>query len=71
MLLYDGYATLCICRDPQNFTAQRVNLKDFPGGPGAPNAGGLSSISGQGTRSHMLELRARMMQLKIDLTCCN
>ncbi|TEA33101.1 hypothetical protein DBR06_SOUSAS18610013, partial [Sousa chinensis] len=30
-----------------------------------PNAGGPGSISGQGTRSHMLQLRVRMLQLKI------
>ena len=30
----------------------------------APNAGGLGSIPGQGTRSHMPQLRARMPQLK-------
>ena len=29
----------------------------------APNAGSLGSISGQGTRSHMLQLRVRMPQL--------
>ena len=31
----------------------------------APNAGDQGSIPGQGTRSHMLQLRARMPQLKI------
>ena len=30
-----------------------------------PNAGGPSSIAGQGTRSHMLQLRVCMLQLKI------
>ena len=30
----------------------------------APNAGGLGSIPGQGTRSHMLQLGARMLQLR-------
>ena len=30
----------------------------------APNTGGLGSIPGQGTRSHMSQLRARMPQLK-------
>ena len=30
----------------------------------APNAGGLGSISAQGTRSHMLQLRVHMPQLK-------
>ena len=29
----------------------------------APNAGGLSSILGPGTRSHMLQLRVQMPQL--------
>ena len=39
-----------------------MNSVDFPGGPVAklcaPNARGLGSIPGQGTRSHMLQLRA-------------
>ena len=30
----------------------------------APNAGGPGSIPGQGTRSRMLQLKARMLQLK-------
>ena len=30
-----------------------------------PNAGGLGSIPGQGTRSHMLQRRIRALQLKI------
>ena len=30
-----------------------------------PNSGGLGSIPGQGTRSHMPQLRVRMPQLKI------
>ena len=30
----------------------------------APNAVGLGSIPGQGTRSHMQELRVRMLQLR-------
>ncbi|TEA36668.1 hypothetical protein DBR06_SOUSAS310070, partial [Sousa chinensis] len=29
-----------------------------------PNAGGPGSIPGQGTRSHMLQLRVHMLQLK-------
>ncbi|TEA37609.1 hypothetical protein DBR06_SOUSAS5310036, partial [Sousa chinensis] len=29
-----------------------------------PNAGGLGSIPGQGTRSHTSQLRVRMLQLK-------
>ncbi|TEA34995.1 hypothetical protein DBR06_SOUSAS9710069, partial [Sousa chinensis] len=44
----------------------------------APNAGGPGLISGQGTRSHMLQLRVCMLQLKIlhaatkkDPMCCN
>ena len=42
-----------------------------------PNAGGPGSIPGEGTRSHMLQLRVRMPQLKDpacgneDPTCCN
>ena len=31
----------------------------------APNAGGPGSIPGQGTKSHMLQLRVRMPQLKV------
>ena len=31
----------------------------------APNAGSLGSIPGQGTRSHMPQLRVHMPQLKI------
>ncbi|TEA29726.1 hypothetical protein DBR06_SOUSAS510336, partial [Sousa chinensis] len=33
-----------------------------------PNAGGSGSIPGQGTRSHMLQLKVRMPQLKIPHT---
>ncbi|TEA37484.1 hypothetical protein DBR06_SOUSAS8810006, partial [Sousa chinensis] len=42
-----------------------------------PNAGGPGSIPGQGTRSHMPQLRVLMLQLKIphaatkDPACCN
>ena len=32
----------------------------------APNAGGLGLISGQGTRSHMLQLRVHMLQQKLQ-----
>ena len=31
----------------------------------APNAGGLGSIPGQGTRSHMPQVRVRMPQLRV------
>ncbi|TEA35757.1 hypothetical protein DBR06_SOUSAS1110115, partial [Sousa chinensis] len=31
----------------------------------APNTGGMGSIPGQGTRSHMPQLRVRMPQFKI------
>ena len=50
---------------------QEMPLKDFPGGPVAKTlhsqSRGLSSIPGQGTRSHMLQLlvRVHMPQLKI------
>ena len=54
---------------------------DVPCGPvakiQAPDAGSLSSISGQETRSHMPQIRACKLQLKIphvvtkDLTCHN
>ena len=50
------------------FSFKKLYLWDFPGGPvariHAPNAGGLGSIPGQGTRSHMSQLRVRMLQLK-------
>ena len=36
----------------------------------APNAVGQGSIPGQGTKSHVLELRGCMLQLK-DPACCN
>ena len=32
-----------------------------------PNAGGPGSIPGQGTRSHMPQLRARMLQLRAHM----
>ena len=43
-----------------------------------PSAGGLGSILGQGTKSHMLQLRVRVPQLNIlhaaikikDIACC-
>ena len=35
---------------------------------GATNAGGLGSIPGQGNRSHMLQLRFGMPQLKVSYT---
>ena len=43
---------------------------DFPGGPGGvaktlPNAGGTSSIPGQGIRFHMPQPRVYMLQLKM------
>ena len=37
----------------------------------AKNAGGLGSILGQGTISHMLQLRVCMPQLKIPHIDCN
>ena len=41
---------------------------DFPGGPVAKTLGsqcrGLGSIPGQGTRSHILQLRVHTLQLK-------
>ena len=38
----------------------------------SPSAGDPGSIPGQGTRSHMLQLRAHMLQLKLlcATTCC-
>lgn len=54
--------------------------KDFAGGPVAktPNSGCQGWIPGQATRSHMLQLRVPMLQLKIPYTvtkkdsqCCN
>ena len=41
-------------------------MKGFPGGQDcASNAGGASSIPGQGTRPHMPQLRVCLWQLKI------
>ena len=56
------------CKDPRDFV-QSVDLQDFPGGPVAktmhgPNARGLGSIPGQGTRSHMPQLRVCMPQIR-------
>ena len=36
----------------------------------APNAQGLGSIPGQGTRSHLLQLRVHLLRLK-DPVCCS
>ena len=36
---------------------------------GAPHAGGMGSIPGQGTRSHMLQLRVRMLQGRLKILC--
>ena len=45
-------------------------LRDFPGVEGqrlhAPNVGAWGSIPGQGTRSHMTQLRVLMLQLKLS-----
>ena len=54
-------------------THWKGDMKDFPGGPAlarlwAPKAGGPGLIPGQGTRSHMLQLRVHMPQLKISYT---
>ena len=53
--------------------SERVD-RDFPGSPvartQAPNAVGTRSIPGQGTRSHMVQLRVRVSQSQ-DLTCHN
>ena len=46
-----------------------IRSQRFPGGQGlrlyTPNAGGLGSIPGQGSRSHMLQLRVYMLRLKV------
>ena len=48
---------------------KRHSFWHFPRGPvvrlSAPTAGGLGSIPGQGTRSHMPQLRVYMQKLKI------
>ena len=42
------------------------NKKVFPAGESfAPKAGDLGSVPGQGTRSHMLQLRVCMLRLRI------
>ena len=46
----------------------KMQWKDFPGGPVSktPNAGGPGWIPGQGTtRSHVPQLKVRMLQIKI------
>ena len=46
-----------------------IRSQRLPGGQGlrlyTPNAGGLGSIPGQGSRSHMLQLRVYMLRLKV------
>ena len=46
-----------------------TNIQGFPDGPWlrlfAPNAGGLGLSPGQGTRSHMWQLRVHMLQLNL------
>ena len=55
---------------PGGASVKELTCWDFPGGPGvrlhAPNAGSLGLISGQGTRSHMLQLRVHMLQQKLQ-----
>ena len=47
---------------------KKLEIEDFSASPvlrfHAPNAGGPSLIPGQGTRSHIPQLRVRMLQLK-------
>ena len=51
-----------------NFHSNRRRTWDFPGGPAArtpaTNTGGRGSIPGQGTGSHMPQLRVCMLQLR-------
>ena len=42
-----------------------MNFRDFPGGPVAKTPRSQCKGPGQGTRSHMPQLRVRMPQLKI------
>ena len=54
-----------------NFHCKRQRTWDFPGGPVArtpvPNAGGLDSIPGQGTGSHMPQLGVLRLQLRAGI----
>ena len=47
---------VCVC-----WGGMHLRMRDFPGGPEAKaptsNAGGPGSVLGQGTRSHMLQLK--------------
>ena len=74
-----GFLTISILRKNQDSNLSvsgcfRLSIythiyRDFPGGSvaktPASNAGGLSSIPGQGTRSHMMQVRVRILQLKM------
>ena len=52
-------ATICIRHDRTSLVVQCPRLC-------LPNKGGLDSIPGQGTRSHMLQLRVCMLQKKTE-----
>ena len=55
-------------QNPCHNWSKRLKGREFPGGSSVrlqePNAGGLASIPGQGTRSYMSQLRVHMLQLK-------
>ena len=70
--------SLMACSQPSlKASVENVQERDFPGGSGArtpctPNAGGLGSISGQGTRSHIATARSLHTAMNIeDPPCCN
>ena len=54
---------------------KKTTTKDFPvvpvGSLYALNAGALGLTPGQGTRSHMPQLRVCILKRRQDLRCCN
>ena len=54
-------------KSPTKNLATEILRRDFPGGSvvQTPTEDGLRSIPDQGTRSHTLQLRVLMLQLKI------
>jgi len=58
-----------------NVHQKREKRENFTGGPmtrlWAPNVGSPGSIPGQGTRCHMLQLRAGMPQGRSKISCAS
>ena len=65
----------CVLTTPLQSCTRSRRLWDFPCCPvlrlHAPNAGNLGSIPGQGTRSHLPQIRVCMLQLKIHSKLIN